>query len=346
MNVNLHNYEAFFLDYVEGNLSAEVVAELILFLEENPLLKVELDDFSILEISPVSHVSFNKESLKVHVNKTNVEGFIVGSLEGINSQTDEEELAEFVKTDAPSLRLLNRYKNTILVAPEVNFPKKDSLKKRSRVIVLYPLIGAVASFLIFFMISNGTEQQEYNPQAIIAAEASSEVEEESHFIFKETPVILENGKKEENNSTPIKVSPIEENYIAPRQNMDLALELKDSSEVLPLEIETPIPDVLIVVNETSNIPKTDLATSFDEPSNSDLTMNEWANHQIRNKVLNQESDDVSKIKTAEVLNAIVGGLNKVSKQEIAYNNTSNEGYTAKGFSVGKFEFYRTKRNKL
>ena len=173
MNVNRHNYEAFFLDYVEGNLSAEVVAELILFLEENPLLKVELDDFSILEISPVSDISFNKENLKVHVNKTNVEGFIIGSIEGVNLQTDEEELAEFVNTDAPGLRLLNRYKNTILVAPEINFPKKDSLKKGSLVIVLYPLIGVVASLLIFFMISNGTEQQEYNPQAIIATEASA-----------------------------------------------------------------------------------------------------------------------------------------------------------------------------
>ena len=189
MSISQHNYEAFFLDYIEGTLSAEVVAELLLFLEKNPQLKEELDGFDLIELNAAPAISFNKESLKVHVNKNNAEEFIIGSVEGVNSQADEKELLEFVKTNDEGLQLLNRYKNTILVAPEVNFPKKDSLKKRSRVIVLYPLIGAVASFLIFFMISNGTEQQEYNPQAIIAAEASSEVEEESHFIFKETPVI-------------------------------------------------------------------------------------------------------------------------------------------------------------
>ena len=115
---------------------------------------------------------------------------------------------------------------------------------------------------------------------------------------------------------------------------------------MPFEIELPVPEDLIVVNDTSSAPKVDSTISFDEPSNNDLTMNEWANNQIRNKMFNQETEDVSKIKNDEVLGAIAGGLNKVSKKEIAYNNTASEGYTTKGFSIGKFEFSRTKRNKL
>ena len=42
-NINRNNYEAFLLDYVEQNLTAELVAELMLFLEQNPDLKAELE---------------------------------------------------------------------------------------------------------------------------------------------------------------------------------------------------------------------------------------------------------------------------------------------------------------
>ena len=81
MNINLHNYEAFYLDYAEGNLSAEVVTELILFMEEHPLLKVELDHFSILEISSVSDISFNKETLYSELQKNTSNTSYNGKLE-------------------------------------------------------------------------------------------------------------------------------------------------------------------------------------------------------------------------------------------------------------------------
>jgi hypothetical protein len=88
MSINKHNYEAFFLDYSEGSLSVEKVAELLLFLEENPLLKEELENFDLLELDPTVDVSFNKEFLKVAINEDNVEGFIISSIEGVNTEVD------------------------------------------------------------------------------------------------------------------------------------------------------------------------------------------------------------------------------------------------------------------
>ena len=81
-------------------------------------------------------------------------------------------------------------------------------------------------------------------------------------------------------------------------------------------------------------------------SNNNLTVNEWANKQIRNKVFNQETENADKIENEEILNAVANGLNKISKQEIAYNNESNGNYTTRGFSIGSFEFSRTKRKKF
>lgn len=65
-------------------------------------------------------------------------------------------------------------------------------------------------------------------------------------------------------------------------------------------------------------------TAFDEPSENKLTFNEWTNNQIRNKLLNQNSEEVSKIKNEDVLNTIAVGLSKVSKKDIAYNNEPSE----------------------
>ena len=63
--INKHNYEAFFLDYYEKNLSTEEVAELMLFLENHPNLKEEFEDYEEIILEPDTTVIFeNKNSLK------------------------------------------------------------------------------------------------------------------------------------------------------------------------------------------------------------------------------------------------------------------------------------------
>jgi hypothetical protein len=197
------------------------------------------------------------------------------------------------------------------------------------------------------MFTKNVEKQEYKPQGIIAIEKSIYVEERYDFITNEIHIIQENIEEEANNVTRIQNRLVPEVYVALRNNDELAIDLKDSVKIIPKEIEINLaPEDLIATNDSANNPKIDSVVSFDEPSDTDLTFNEWTNNQIRNRVLNQDSEDVSKIKNDEVLAAIAGVLNKVSKQEIAYNNESNENYTTKGFSVGNFEFSRTKRKKF
>ena len=42
MKINRNNYEAFFIDYLEGNLDEKMVDDFIEFLQQNPDLKEEL----------------------------------------------------------------------------------------------------------------------------------------------------------------------------------------------------------------------------------------------------------------------------------------------------------------
>ena len=50
MNIHINNYEAFFIDYLEGTLSSELVQELNSFLRIHPELKVELEDFAFIPL--------------------------------------------------------------------------------------------------------------------------------------------------------------------------------------------------------------------------------------------------------------------------------------------------------
>lgn len=62
--INRHNYEGFYIDYLDGNLDAEKAAEMEAFLEANPDLAEELEGMEEMRLSPESH-SFDKSGLKV-----------------------------------------------------------------------------------------------------------------------------------------------------------------------------------------------------------------------------------------------------------------------------------------
>jgi len=65
MKININNYEAWMIDYIEGNLSAADEKELSEFLTFHPELKAELDLFSQTKLEPDTTIIFaNKQSLK------------------------------------------------------------------------------------------------------------------------------------------------------------------------------------------------------------------------------------------------------------------------------------------
>lgn len=51
MNINIHNYEEFALDYLEGNLSEPELTAFSNFLNKNPEVRQELEDFEPIRIS-------------------------------------------------------------------------------------------------------------------------------------------------------------------------------------------------------------------------------------------------------------------------------------------------------
>lgn len=131
--IDRKNYEIWMIDYTDGKLSPEQVAELLLFLEENPDLKKEWENFSNVVI-PVSHEIFrDKNQLKKNaVNLSNFEEYAIGYIE--NKLTDEEKEAylEFLEINPSFKKEHDLFALTRLNADaQVVFSEKHLLKQNS-----------------------------------------------------------------------------------------------------------------------------------------------------------------------------------------------------------------------
>ena len=136
MEINRNNYEVFLIDYLDGNLSPEMVAELLLFLENNHDLKEEFDGMEIVSVSDDETISFDfKDSLKKPIeekliNKDNYEEFFIASLEGDLSKIEKRELVNFLINNSELSKEFKLFKQTFLEPEtEVQFSEKSLLKK-------------------------------------------------------------------------------------------------------------------------------------------------------------------------------------------------------------------------
>ena len=105
MSINKNNYEAFFLDYHEGNLSPQQVADLLLFVEQHSEYREEFESFENVTLDDLIDVSFeDKESLKKEITLLNREEYFIRSVENTLNITKTSNLpvtGTIYKTTSP-----------------------------------------------------------------------------------------------------------------------------------------------------------------------------------------------------------------------------------------------------
>jgi hypothetical protein len=133
MRMDLNNYEAYFLDYREGNLDEAQVRELFAFLEQHPWLKEELDSYEELVLEE-ELVFENKQDLKkIEFSDDS----LIAYTEGLMGERERAELEGLVSQNAALRKELGLYERA-RVAPDrsVKFPRKARLKRGGVVIYL------------------------------------------------------------------------------------------------------------------------------------------------------------------------------------------------------------------
>ena len=151
MEINTNNYEAYFIDYLEGNLDEQLVDEFIEFLQQNPDLKDELSLLEKVYIEPENISFINKDNLfKQKLDSEKVfNKAVIANLEGDISVSDKLELEKYIIENAEKKRDVLLFGKTKLQPDKtIVFSKKKQLYHYSiqRNVLLWA--GSVAAILI------------------------------------------------------------------------------------------------------------------------------------------------------------------------------------------------------
>lgn len=133
MEINKNNYEIFFIDYLDGNLSGAEIDQFLDFIEQYPELKAELAGIEDLKFTPDNQTFKNKESLyKTRKEKNEIENFTaIAYMEGDLSELETTLFLKHLDFHPEQVRDLDLLMKTRLQADEtIVFPGKKNLYRR------------------------------------------------------------------------------------------------------------------------------------------------------------------------------------------------------------------------
>lgn len=199
MKITRQNYEPFFIDFLEGRMLLKEKKELMIFLERNPDLRKELEEYNEIVVPADEALFFDKEGLKKgghanEINKDNFEQFCIAAAENDLESRKKDELIKYIGEDKLKKGIFNLYCK-IRLEPEKNIlfdnkkflyaPKTFNITRRRRA---FALISAAASVIIllslFFMLEtpepSGISETVVPPDAqlpepVIRSQATHEV---------------------------------------------------------------------------------------------------------------------------------------------------------------------------
>lgn len=161
MNIDINNYEAFLLDFIEGKLSHRVIERLKLFIAQHPELG-SWDSLTrglpTLQDNPISFphkVSLRKEVVipfKI-INETNYQEYFVGFYEGLLNVSEKEHLTNFLKHN-PHLKQEMNWFSMAYLTPNLSEVCENREKLKKKVYLFSATVWqsiAIAASLLFFI---------------------------------------------------------------------------------------------------------------------------------------------------------------------------------------------------
>lgn len=215
--INIFNYEAYYLDYLEGNLSENDAAILLDFLEKHPELKMEdeeLPTFTEDEVS-LGSLDFLKEIDDDEIiTEKNVEHFLISKHEAVLNEEKEEELEAFIASN-PAAAKSDRLFGAVYFTPDegVVMAGKSDLKQKAPV-VLWPYYSGIAAAMIaaFFFL--------YNPAPTVGIDSVKYAQNDT------------NGSVSTQEASPVQPEVQEANILSPITNLFSSSEPSANSTVV------------------------------------------------------------------------------------------------------------------
>ncbi len=159
--ITIHNYEAYLLDYSEGNLTNDLCMELEAFVILHPELEIHLNELELISIEADETTFSQKNNLK----KTEADGIVeehyISYIENQLSENDKINFEKLINQSSTATKELALYKKTT-VSPDTTivFNQKNELKRKPKIIwfnfstTQYSIAASIVLLLGVFWIFN------------------------------------------------------------------------------------------------------------------------------------------------------------------------------------------------
>jgi len=164
MTINENNYEAYMLDYLEGNLDPLMTAELMAFLAENPELEKLMPGYDGIFMNSGNEIYDTKALLKKDysdipvIQENNFDEFCIACSENLLDEQDRLRLAGYLKQHPAKQADFDLFQHLRLSNDtRVVFTGKAGLKKQAagnstRRLMLYAIAMAASIALLFILV--------------------------------------------------------------------------------------------------------------------------------------------------------------------------------------------------
>ena len=134
--INRHNYEEFFLMYVDNELTNEQRAEVELFVRQNPDLQKEFEMLQQTKLTPDEEIMFTHKTdllkIKDSIGIDNYEEFFLLYIDNELNESGKEAVEKFVLQQPQLQDEFSLLKQTVLPQEKIIFPNKKLLYRRRR----------------------------------------------------------------------------------------------------------------------------------------------------------------------------------------------------------------------
>lgn len=188
MKINRNNYEIRIIDYFDGKLNASEKAELMAFIESNPDIKAEFEQFEAVVFEPEEIKFPTKKDLKKapvnvtkNINEENYETFFISYYENDLDENHQKEVLDFVAAN-PALKDEFEFHSRLFAEAGTDsvYAEKSGLKRRPVLPVYWTVASAAAVIVILFgwfqlikSESSGIEPDDVHQLSINAIERTS-----------------------------------------------------------------------------------------------------------------------------------------------------------------------------
>ncbi len=292
MNINRHNYEEYFILYMDNELGSDDRRQVEVFVQQHPDLKEELDLLFQYKLIPDTHIVFEgkEDLLKIKgdapVTLSNYDEWLVLYIDNELTAAQKINVEKFIAANPAVNKEFILLQRTKLQPEEIIFSYKTSLYRKEEKVRLMPVrrwriaaaavlllgIGITTAIIVNKKSAGGEIVKGTSPQKKTVIEAPVEINKESNSPVNENEVA-------DNNKQPL--TPV----VKQAANNNVAIKEKNTVLKNKLPLNTPVPIIKEEALAINNKPNNDLPKPLNNPN---INKNDAANNAVANNNLPKE----------------------------------------------------------